>query len=161
MNLRFLLITFSLELFTEERLIKFGEDNLIQGNTEGWIVDLGSVTEPMPKNFFVEILKKVGNEITEEEFLMFHKIYITSLKEINNWKEIQEKLIKYYELFSLFLDKLDYEFWSRLKDDIQLRKEGFSGMMKMPDEINEYLNEYRSNRKMNEFITELLSPARA
>ena len=133
-------IGFKLGLITKEEIISFSENRLVNSNYDDIMLDIASLSIESSINKFSEVLDEIN--IKKIDFFECHyKIIYYLKKEYSNWKHLQIQLIKYHDIMKTHLDFYDFEFWSRIRDDFELRKNGFSGCMDMPYELEKYLNE--------------------
>lgn len=130
---------FILKLVSRKSILEWSDDKILEGNADNIFIDLSSVKSSDDDTIIIDILEKYSSNLGKDDFRFFHQELMSFiLNEIKDWKLIQQKLVMYYELFKVYLDDEDFEFWSRLKDDYQLREEGFTGCMNMPKELYDY-----------------------
>ena len=143
MNIKFIETGFKLGLITKEELVSLAEDKILEENYEDIFIEISSLTPSSSTEKFLKILEKFSSKISEDQFFKFHLTFLCYLKrEFKDWHKLQSRLVDYYYDYSLRLNEDDFEFWSRLKDDLQLREDGFSGCMKMPLELDEYFDKH-------------------
>lgn len=111
-------------------------DNHIANNKfDDFLIDLSTT------NDLISILKP--DTITPESIDFYLKVYqVLLLDRYSQWETIQEEILKLYQ--NKFLMDDDNFFFSRLKDDYFLRKDGLSENMDMPNELYAFLNKYEN-----------------
>lgn len=139
MNYTFFKIGFELNLITKNELISFSEKQ-IENNFHDFHLEIVSLSENSESIKFLETLNTFGTPVDKDDFLKVHPIFIHFIFRRRDWIEEENFILRYYNFFSLYLDEIDYEFWSRLKDYISLRKDGFVGNMLMPTEMINHFN---------------------
>lgn len=151
MNTIFLKIGVLLDLISIEEILKWSDKNIIDNHTNDLFLDLSSLNKSNNiKLKIINLLEKFEKEITEEKFKQFERVlFIFLLKNIKNWKFVQKQLVIYFDI-KYKTTNYDDEFSFRLKDDYFLRKDGFSGCMKMPNELRLFLEERTLNKDIKE-----------
>lgn len=148
MNRQLIALGLKLDLIKKEEIISFAETEILKEKYDDIFLEIASLSESSDKNKLFEILFDEQN-ISDSEF---HKLYPVLIhyiiKSVNKWEELQLKLIRFNNEYPTYLNNMDYEFWSRLKDDYFLRKSGFSGCMKMPKELNIFI--YNNSLKLDQ-----------
>jgi len=154
MKIKILEIGFLLDLITREDLLEWSNLNLINGKLDEVFIELSSITSKNTNEQIISILNnRSEKKITKNEFQKFHLIFLSFVfNSYSDWKDIQNILVKYDSINSEYFEEREFEFWSRLKDDYTLRKEGFTGCMNMPSELNEYFNKYQINKSNETFL---------
>src|SRR5690606_36355667 len=144
MNIKILEIGFILRLIPREDILHWSDDNIVKGNNESIFIDLSSITSKDDDETIIDILKQNSVELAENDFYLFHRIFLSNLYQgLKRWENVQIKLIEYYKRLKDHFDEKEFEFWSRLKDDYELRKDGFTGCMSMPRELIQYFKSYK------------------
>ncbi|MDH7448036.1 hypothetical protein [Aquimarina sp. 2201CG14-23] len=144
--MNFLKFGFLHKYFSREELLKWSDGNLIANNNSGLFIDISSITKSDLDREIIEIFNKYSYLNDYDNFELYHKKFLSIIvKDINDWKTTQKRLVEYYDFFygeQIHLFEKEYEFWIKLVDDFHLRKEGVKeGCMLMPDELNEYFND--------------------
>jgi hypothetical protein len=155
MNYTFFKIGFELNLISKNDLISFSQKE-IESNYNEFHFEILTLSNESNSLDFIEIFNLLGTEIKKDEFLQTNAIFINYIFKEKDWFQQQELLLKYYSFFNIYLDEDDFEFWSRLKDDFSLRKEGFSGCMKMPSEMKNYFKDEIAKITEGTFFANLL-----
>lgn len=139
-NLKVALI---LNLIEKEEFIDYVYDYYQKTSYFELFFDIICENRNISYNKLYEILDKYIIDKNETSDFMTHSLFIYFInKKFKNWSIIEEKLVLYYDYFKEYLNTIEYGFWSRLNDDFRLRKEGFSGCMNMPKELENYLKSY-------------------
>jgi hypothetical protein len=155
MNYTFFKIGFELNLISKNELISFAQRE-IENNYSDFYFEILLLTTESNSLSFIEIFNLFGTEIQKDEFLKTYSVFIKYIFRQKDWFYQQELLLKYYTSFSIYLDGDDFEFWSRLNDDFSLRKEGFSGCMKMPGEMKNYFKNEIEKKTEGTFFDNLI-----
>lgn len=138
MNLALIKIGFQLKLITKEEILDFAEEEF-NNKLNDMFIDILSLSKQSEMGKFIDVLNQFSYEISVNEFRKAHTLFLFFLSKEKNWFELEKKILEYYGFFNLYLDEMDYEFWSRLQDDFSLRTQGFTTNMKMPSELSDYL----------------------
>ncbi len=148
-------IGFELGLINKDELISFCENKILQNYYNDMCINIASLSLNVSNQIFLETLKE--NNIAKMDFSFCHPLILYYLKkETADWKKLQMKMIKYYDICKKKLDFENFEFWSRIKDDYELRKDGFSGCMKMPKELFDYINTYKTHVYSSRLLDEII-----
>lgn len=126
-----------------EQLINWADDQISIGDDRELIFEL-SLSASKPNSTILEILYNSINDSDQIEFCGTFKLFLKEINNVYDWSDQQEKLMIVYHKFKELLDS-DNVFWSRLVDDYQLRKDGFTGCMDMPNELNQFINSHIQN----------------
>lgn len=141
MNTLFLKYGLLLGEISTDEILAWSDKNIMDDRTDELFVDLSTLSSKNEEHI-IKILKQYEKEASEEQQTKFEKVLFGFLiKDITNWKLIQTKLMKYFEISNNGKINYDNEFSIRLKDDYFLRKDGFTGSMEMPQELREYLEQ--------------------
>lgn len=151
-----------LGLISVDEIVAWSDRNIVEDRIDDLFIDL-STTSSKTKYEIAKILERFEYETTKEEQTKFEKILFSFLlKEIRNWEKVQEQLLIYFNLKYKKEFNYDEEFPIRLNDDFYLRKDGFSGNMNMPRELQDYLQkkvekDYGNESFMETVIGELVN----
>ena len=107
-------------------------------------------------NKIVELLyERVSWNYNDKEIrtfiLSYYKEYLN--RNQNNWLEIEKELLDYFQLLehddsnNILEDFLYY-----LADDWNLRKDGFNGLLTMPEYLTDNLREYNDYNNLRELL---------
>lgn len=150
-NLRRLQIGFTLKLISRKAILKWSDKNILNGTVDNVFIELSSILSNDDDSKITEILERYSSNLNREDFYSFHQYLMCFIfLNIKDWKSIHRKLIVYYVYFKYYLDNDDFEFWSRLKDDYQLRRDDFTGCMQMPKELKKYLKSFNCTTQNND-----------
>jgi len=155
MNYTFFKIGFELNLITKNELISFSEKQ-IENNFNDFHLDIISLSENSESIKFLEILNVFATPVDKDDFFKVHPIFIHFIFRGRDWVEHEDFILRYYNFFSLYLDEIDYEFWSRLKDYFSLKKDGFPGNMLMPTEMINHFNKEIEREFIGTFFENLI-----
>lgn len=137
-------IGFDLDFISSKELIEWSDSKLADNLFKDLFLDLSSLPKNYSRSDVNDILNVLEQNFSSKEFEKFHSIVLSYLyKDLDDWKLVQYKLLHYFEFFDTSILKVDYHFKSRLRDDYYLRKDGFSGCMNMPDELEDYFEKFR------------------
>jgi len=107
-------------------------------------------------NIIIELLnERVSWNYNDKEIrafiLSYYKEYLT--RNQNNWFEIEKELLYYFQLLEYDdSNEILEDFLYYLADDWNLRKDGFSGLLTMPEYLTDNLREYNDYNKLRELL---------
>lgn len=126
----------------KEYIIEWADNQIVnKNNYKDYIIDLSFSSNKTEK----EILALLSNYTTDDNNLAIEFYFSTFRKLMKegyySWQMVEKEIVKFYENEFIKKDTEDL-FYSRIIDDYYLRKEGFSGNMKMPKELLQFLSKY-------------------
>lgn len=137
-----------LNYFKRDNIIKLADKLIMEGVMNDDIIELSLASSI---GDMVTCLNKIAESCLQKSIVKdyFFGFYNFCLNEsLDLWKEVQNEYIRFIE--NEFVNFSDEEilFYSRLKNDVSLQKDGFSGIMDLPLEILSFFKSY------NKFLDE-------
>jgi len=158
MDKKLLRIGLELDLITNYEAIKLAEKIIMEINYPNFYLDIATLNySSTSKADIMEYL--FDDEVLDKDKFKEKNLVILFFlnKKYRKWEKLQIMLINYYYTFPSFFNEENYEFWSRIKDDFSLRNEGFSGCMKMPKELTEFINAINICPMENDYFSYLIN----
>lgn len=139
-------IGYLLNYYEKNIIINWADSLINDGDLDSSVIDL-SLSSDKSINEVTEILQVITNELSDTSFIdeYFFGYFSEKLK-LNKlaWQTIERDVLKYFELQDNFLfDDNTRLYFSSLQEDYSLRKDGFGGMMSMPDDLLTFLDKYK------------------
>ncbi|MEO6175388.1 MAG: hypothetical protein ABIP27_09590 [Flavobacterium circumlabens] len=158
MDYTFFKIGFELNLITKHEIISFSEKEIGNDSHDyDFHLDIISLSKDSESIKFIEIFNGFNSAVEKEMFFKVHPVFINFIFRERDWFKQVNLILRYYNFFSLYLDETDYEFWSRLKDDFSLRRDGFVGCMEMPIEMISHFNKELEKKFSGTFFENLIT----
>lgn len=148
-------VGFQLGLIEKRELILYFE-NEYNCKKSDVSLDVISLSESCDVNRFIEILTKYSYEVDKNDFVKLNSVFLFFLLKETDWHRLEVTILRYYGFFNQYFDETDFEFWSNLRDDFELRRDGFSGCMNMPSDLLNYLNNQIQEKYTGTFIENLI-----
>ncbi|WP_165024364.1 MULTISPECIES: hypothetical protein [unclassified Dysgonomonas] len=125
---------------SSENIIKWADNEIVNGNNNPAIIDIS--LSKADNNQIISSLNILPKDEVSTIVVYYYSLYNTLLKTKKlKWNLIEEELYRLYQ--NNFINGYNNDlFFTRLADDYHLRKDGFTGNMKMPDELNTFLSKY-------------------
>ncbi|MFT6637657.1 MAG: hypothetical protein ACJAYP_000213 [Flavobacterium sp.] len=156
---KYLKLGLLLKLIEREDFISYINLDYNNLDYKDFFTEILSYGDNIDYNSLYQILDKYNKEEIENNFYDIHTFFMCCIKlKFKDWEVAQKKLIIYYDFFKEELNLIEFEFWSRLKDDLSLREGGFSGCMSLPKELNDYFRKFDYNCENINFIKFILYP---
>ncbi len=150
------LIRFGLSFrkMTKETVINWADNKIIEKDSNEIFLDISTSNNV---NKIIEILSvKVNWDFNDKEIrslvLSYYKEYLKATP--NRWEKIEEELLCFYNLIeNKNIDDKSQDFLYYLGDDVGLRKDGFGGILEMPEYLIENLSEYENYKDLQELLS--------
>ena len=134
-------IAFMLSLLNKEKLQQWGSFMVMKGNTDDLYLELATCKDDR------NVLNILGEIQSDKEatflFISFFGGFFRESWENEIWQKIEEKVVTFNRIVDMSeVDDSIKIFLNQLKDDYDLRNEGFGGSMDMPIDLINFLSQF-------------------
>ena len=139
---------------TQEAIVNWADNKVNEKDSDNIFFDLSTANN---SNKIIELLSdKVDWNFKDPEIRQLILSYYKDFLKANpsKWLDIETELVNFFELieYESSNDKTD-DFLYYLGDDLGLRKDGYGGLLAMPDYLTENLSQYRSYNNLKDLLT--------
>jgi len=137
---------------SRETIIDWADKKIRDGNDESFYdLSLANDSNKIIEYFSSKVSWDFNNIEIRTLILSYYKEYLKNNKQ--KWFEVEKELVNYFDLLDYEPGEQYQDFLYYLSDDIGLRRDGYGGLLNMPDDLINDLSDYSDYNKLNELLT--------
>ena len=138
---------------TVETIIEWADRKIGEQTDQDIFLDLSTTrtVNSIVELFSNRVVWNYNNNEVRNLLLSYYKIYLKG--NLDRWVDIEGELVEYFRLLEYDTSNESVEdFLYFLVDDWRLRKDGYGGLLQMPNYLVENLAEFKDYNKLKELL---------
>ncbi len=134
-------IAFLLNLITKDQIETWAFSKIENGDYDDFFFNLSTSKN---NNEVLNVLGEIPSDTDSTLFFVeyFFSFFKNAFKN-EIWKIVEEKIVSFYNIVDLSAINVTIKLsLIRIKDDYELRRDGFGGSMDMPSDLIDFLNQF-------------------